>query len=239
MSLFGPAETIEVAHPVPNKEFIRWSDLERLNRERDLIGIYISGHPLDAYKIIIENVCTCKVIELEDLPSLAGRDLTIGGIVTNVREGQARNGKPFGIVRIEDYNGQGEIALFGDQWAQQRGYFSIDNSLFITARVEPRRFKEDVYDLNIGRVEFLSDIKDQKIQSITLTIRLDTIEESEAAEIATLLEESNGPTEVFFNIVDLENEMHVLLQSRKSRITVDSALIRFLEEAKGIEYKIN
>lgn len=239
MSLFGPAETIEIAKPEPPQEFSKWSDLERLNRERDLIGIYISGHPLDSYKIIIEKVCTTQMTELEDLTPLANHDITFGGIVTSIREGQSRNGKPFGIVKIEDYSGGGEIPLWGDDWARMRGYFSVGNSLFISGKVEPKRWKENSYDLNIGRVEFLSDVKDQKVQSITITIHLNLLTEATAAELISILQETNGPTEVFFNVIDSKQQMSVLLQSKQCRLSVDSALIHFLNTNEALEYKIN
>ena len=121
MSLFGPEEMVEIPKPQPPKEYAPWSDLEKLNRERELIGIYISGHPLDEYSIILEDVCTNALADLEDLTPLANRDISFGGIVTAVKEGQTRNGKPYGIVKMEDFSGGGEIPLFGDEWARLRG----------------------------------------------------------------------------------------------------------------------
>ena len=239
LSLFGPTETIEIAKPEPPKEIERWSDLKRLNRERDLIGIYISGHPLDAYKIIIEEVCNTQMVQLENLNELAGRDLTFGGIVTSVRDTQTRNGKPCGFVKMEDYSGAGELALFGDDWARLKGYFNEGYSLFITARVEQRRWKEGMYDMNIGRVEFLSDVKDQKIKSITVSIRLDALTESDAMELNSIMKKSIGPTDVFFNVIDIRQQQNVMLQSKHYRLAVGRELIDFLQENPAFDYKIN
>ena len=239
LSLFGPTETIEIAKPEPPKEIERWSDLKRLNRERDLIGIYISGHPLDAYKIIIEEVCNTQMVQLENLNELAGRDLTFGGIVTSVRDTQTCNGKPCGFVKMEDYSGAGELALFGDDWARLKGYFNEGYSLFITARVEQRRWKEGMYDMNIGRVEFLSDVKDQKIKSITVSIRLDALTESDAMELNSIMKKSIGPTDVFFNVIDIRQQQNVMLQSKHYRLAVGRELIDFLQENPAFDYKIN
>ena len=239
MSLFGPAATVEIAKPEPPKDFERWSDLRRLNAERELIGIYISGHPLDSYRIIIDKVCNTKVSELENLPALAGRDLTLGGIVTGVREVQTRTGKPGGIIKIEDYSGAGDFAVFGDDWARLRGYFKEGYSLFITARVEQRRWNDERYDFNVGRVEFLSDVKDQKVKSVTVNVRIDKLTEDNAAELCSLVRQSPGPTEVYINLMDLQQQNHLTLRSRNCRMTVDSRFINFLDETEGFEYRIN
>ena len=239
MSLFGPMETIEIAKPQPPANCPEWSHLERLNRERDLIGIYISGHPLDPFKIIIDKVCTTRMIELADLNALANRDITFGGIVTDIREGQARNGKPFGIVKIEDYSGAGELPLFGEDWARLRGYFSVGNSLFITAKVEQRRWKEGTYDLSVGRVEFLTDVKDQKIKSITISIRLDALTDQLASEMLSVFERNQGQTEVYFQVIDHTKQVSLLLQTRTFKLNVERSLLDFLDSENALEYKIN
>ena len=128
MSLFDGFEMVEIAKPTAPQEVAHWSDLERLNRERDLIGIYISGHPLDAYKIIIDKVCTTRMTEVTDVTPLANQDITFGGIVTKIHEGQTKNGKPFGRVTMEDYSGAGEFALFGESWAKLSGYFKTGHA---------------------------------------------------------------------------------------------------------------
>lgn len=239
MSLFGSQVTVEIAKPEMPEVKVIWSDLKRLNLERDLIGIYISGHPLDEYRIILERVCTTRTTELADLVPLAGRDITFGGIITEKRTGQGRNGKPYGIAKIEDFSGAGEVALFGDEWARLSGYFTEGNSLFITARVEPRPFRDGQYELRVGRVEFLADVKEQKVKSITITTQLERLNESVVTELVTFIQREPGPTELYFNIIDHEKQMHVMLQSTGNRISVKHELIDFLENHAGFEYKIN
>ena len=238
MSLFGPTESIEIAKPEPPKDVQRWSDLERLNRERDLIGIYISGHPLDSYKIIVNNVCNMHMDQLENITAFANQDVTIGGIVTDLRMGQTRTGKPYGIVKMEDYSGVGEIALFGDDWAKHSGYFQIGNSLFITARVEEKQWRQNEYELKIGRIEFLADVKDKKIKSLTIKVPLDKLSQSTIMELSSIMKQTSGPTEVYFNIFDKEKQMQVMLQSKSVRLSVDSELVGFLD-SNELEYQIN
>lgn len=237
-SLFGGSESVEIARPEPSKNIPRWSDLERLNKERDLIGIYISGHPLDSYKIIIENVCTMHMDQLENIIPFANKDVTLGGIVTDVRTGQTRTGKPYGIVKMEDYSGPGEIALFGDEWAKHSGYFAIGNSLFITGRVDERQWRKDEYELKIGRIEFLSNVRDEKIKSITITLDLNNLTSKIVNDISSKVKENEGPSELYFNVIDHETQTQVMLQSKSVRLTVESELINFLK-GNNIKYNIN
>lgn len=237
-SLFGPSEVLEIAKPEPPKNVERWSDLERLNRERDLIGIYISGHPLDSYRIIVEDVCNMRMTQLEDKVAFANQDVFLGGIVTDVRMGQTRTGKPYGIAKLEDYSGAGEIALFGEDWAKFSGYFHVGNSLFITARVEERQWQQGAYELKIGRIEFLSDVKDQKIKSITINVATEKLTLEVVNELASIIRKSLGPTDVFFNILDNDEHSQVMLQSKLCHVSVDSLLINYLKKV-DFTYQIN
>ncbi len=240
VSLFSGTDMVEISKPKIPTEYADWGDIERLNKERDLIGIYISGHPLDEHKIILKNVCNTKVSELTQPENLQGRDLTLGGIVSEVRVGQTKNnGKPFGIVKIEDYDGVGEIALFGEDWATWSGYMSVGNALFITARMEPRRWKEDQFDLRIGRIEFLSDVKDKKIERITISANLDSLDEATVSDLCTLLQENKGNVEVRFCIHDTTSNTNVQLLARKCRLNLKANLIDYLDEHPALQYKIN
>lgn len=239
LSLFGAVESLEIAKPQPPKHFDRWSDLERLNKERELVSIYISGHPLDAYRIIINKVCKVRMVQLSDIAPLAGQDITFGGIVTQVREGQTRTGKPYGRVIMEDYSGSGEFALFGDDWARFQGYFRVGASVFVTGKVEERRWKQGEYDLNVGRVEFLSDVKDQKVKSITITANMEDLTEDAVSELTTLIKNNGGPTDLYFAVKDLAGQMHIMLHSKHYRLSVGADLLDFLDGSSLFEYKIN
>ena len=121
-SLFGGENVIDIATPeiLPAE---RWGDLERLNKERELVGIYLSAHPLDEYAIVLDHVCNTHMAELEDKTALAGREITMGGIVTSVRRGISKNGNPYGIAKIEDYSGSAELPFFGNDWVTFQGFW--------------------------------------------------------------------------------------------------------------------
>lgn len=237
-SLFGGFDAVEIKKPDIPENYERWSDLERLNKERELIGIYISGHPLDEYKMVLQHVCNTNVSELENLDALQTREITLGGIITSVREGFSKNGKPYGIVKIEDYEGIGEISFFGEDWARWRGYMLTNNSVFITAKVEPRRWGDSL-ELRIGNIEFLTDVKDTKIQTLTIEVDINTLEEAVATELIHLIEESHGPSKLNVRAIDRVENTNVLLTSPQCSVTVNQDLIYFLEHNDCLHFTIN
>jgi len=241
-SLFGEDETIEIAKPEPPKEYEQWSDLRRLSMERDLIGIYISGHPLDEYQVILKKVCNTPmplIDNRDEFGKLAGRQLTMGGIVTGVRRSQSRDGRPYGIVKIEDYNGPGEIAFFGESWAKWAGYMSEGNFLFITAKVEARRWDENSFSLRVENVEFLASVKNTKIEKITITANLDEMSDTLVYDLVTLFENNTGNTPLQFKIIDRESNCTLMLESRRYKIDVNKDVAFFLENSNALEYAIN
>jgi DNA polymerase III, alpha subunit len=238
-SLFGDSEAVEISKPQPPTTFERWSDLEKLNRERELIGIYISGHPLDDYAIVLNNLCTIGMPAVADLNPFINQEVTFGGIVTAAEERISKRGSAFGKIRIEDFKGGGEFLVFGDTWAQFKGYLAVGNSVFITAGVQPPRWGKGDPDLAIKKVEWLADVKDRKIQSITINARLEEIDVPLVTEILELVHNAVGESALQFNIYDASSAQKVTLSSRNSRIDVTHELIRYIEAHPALSYSIN
>ena len=235
-SLFGDSEAVEISKPQPPTTFERWSDLEKLNRERELIGIYISGHPLDDYAIVLNNLCTIGMPAVADLNPFINQEITFGGIVTAAEERISKRGSAFGKIRIEDFKGGGEFLVFGDTWAQFKGYLAVGNSVFITAGVQPPRWGKGDPDLAIKKVEWLADVKDRKIQSITINARLEEIDVPLVTEILELVHNAVGESALQFNIYDASSAQKVTLSSRNSRIDVTHELIRYIEAHPALSY---
>ncbi len=238
-SLFGDFDMVEVATPMPPAQYEEWTNLERLNKERDLVGIYLSAHPLDDFSVILQNVCTTHVTELKDKEKLLNRDITFGGIVTGVRKGVGKSGQPYGIVAIEDYSGTGELPLWGYDWANWGSYMDIGNSVFVTARVQPGRYNPNRIDLTVGKVEFLGEIKEKIIESITVIMSLSDLDEDTVLSLSAFINESPGTADLYFRILDPEGRMHLTLHSRTHRVTVRRELIEFIESKPALSYKIN
>lgn len=239
-SLFGDMADIAIAKPVIPTTYEKWSDLERLNREKELVGIYISGHPLDEYQVILKKVCSINSLQLADLNPLIGHDVTFGGIISSVRSGQSqKTGKPYGFIKIEDYEGGAEFPLFGDDWARWSGYCQVGNSLFITARVEPRRYNANEADLRIGKIEWLSDVKDSKIRNICIDADIRAFTSEFIEDIYDCASRNAGSTQIKFLLRDMKRRKAVHLRSANLSVNVTKELIDILESLPDIHYRIN
>ena len=242
-SLFGMfGEGVEIAQPQPPKNDVRWSDIERLNKERELVGIYLSAHPLDEYKIILDNLCNTRCVELADVAKLADReDVILGGIVTAVKTGFTKTGKPYGVVTLEDFDGSGELFMMGEEWGQRAGMFSIGASVYITGKVKSRFTYNDngPKDLKIGGVEFLQTIKERALDRITISMVTDQLTDQIIADLTELINENPGSTKLFFQLRDSRGGSHVLLRSKREGVNIKHQLIDYIEHHEMLSYSIN
>ena len=240
-SLFGDFGSVEITKPKP-VQAQEWSAIERLNRERELVGIYLSAHPLDEYAVVLKKKCNKQCCELgsdADKEELAKMDMvTVGGIVTGVREGFTKRGTPFGIVTIEDYGGAGEIAFF-DDWAQWRGMFMEGSSLFIKIKYE-KKFPTSTYiSSKVISVEYLANVRDKLIRKLTLRINVDDFTELDATELLNEIEDSPGEVEIDIQCHSVKLMRPVNLVSRSRRISVKKSLMDLLDNKPAIEYMID
>ncbi len=240
-SLFGMGfgTEIAVAHPEIPKDVVAWSDTERLNKERELVGIYLSAHPLDEYAIVLNHVCNTKVTELENRNELAQRsEVTFGGIVTSIRTGETKTGNPYGIVRIEDFTGAGEVPLFGRDWLTHRNFFLEGASLFIRGKIVPKKWGKDGYDLSIGTIDLLNDVKDTLIEKVTISVPLDKLTVELVEDLAEIAKENPGKAELHFHIHSSDH-LKAKLFSRRLRISAQRQLMNYIEEHPELEVSIN
>ena len=235
-SLFG-AEMVEVTTPpIPQAE--EWSTLERLNKERDLVGIYLSGHPLDEYAVIVRHVCNVHAVDLEDLSPFVNCEFSLGGIITHVKTGVSKRGAPYGVVTIEDYTGQGEIPLFGQDWATWAGYMMQGSTIYVTGQIQPGRFDPSRVQMMIGKVQFLHQVKDTLINKITISIQADNITENEVNNLIEVLRENPGKVELSLVLTDCEGQS-LPLKPRESQLNVTRQLLDFIDESENMTYEIS
>ena len=239
-SLFGEGD-IEIATPPVPKTDVRWSDIERLNKERDLVGIYLSAHPLDEYKIVLDNLCNTRCTELAERgAALRDReDVTLGGVVTGVQTRFGKNNKPWGIVTLEDFEGSGELALFADDWLNLNGKFIEGAAVFVTGKMCPRFHNQEEKELKVLNVELLQSVKERAIDRITITLNSDLLDSQVVAELSELVKEHPGKTKLFFQLRDTTGKNHVLLRSNNCMIDVKHHLIDYIERTEALDYTIN
>ena len=240
-SLFGGFDDgIEIATPPIPKTDERWSDIERLNKERDLVGIYLSAHPLDEFKIILDQLCNTRCGELADVQKLTDREtVVLGGIVTAIRQKFTQRGEPCGFITIEDFDGSGELALFGESWGKFNGLFSEGASVYVEAKMLPRFQNSNVMDLKVQKVEYLQTVKDRNINSITISLTTDMLNDQTVDDLNQLIAGHPGKTKLFFNLRDMAGNHHVLLESKNMLVDVKHSLIEYIERNEALDYKIN
>ncbi|MGM9704226.1 MAG: DNA polymerase III subunit alpha [Prevotella sp.] len=238
-SLFGDDNAVEIATP-PILKGEPWSDIERLNKERELVGIYLSAHPLDEYKVILDNLCNTPCQEMEDMQKLATREeIVIGGIVTGVRQKYTKTGKPCGFVTLEDFEGSGVLALFGEDWGRYAGMFQEGASVYIVARLQQRFRDSNLYDLKVQNVSFMQDVKEKTLEKMTISIDTSKLDSQIVEELNQLISETPGKTKLYFQLLDTQGKKHVLLRSRSRFIDIRSRLITYIEQNDALDYKIN
>ena len=240
-SLFGGFDDgVEIQTPPIPKSEVRWSDIERLNKERELVGIYLSAHPLDEFKIVLDNLCNTRCEELADPNQLKDReDVIVGGIVTAVRTRFDKRGNPCGFVTMEDFQGSAELALFGEDWAKYSGWMTEGASIYVTAKVQPRFQYSDIMQLKVQNIEYLQAIKDRAIDRITISLTTDLLNEQVVMELTELIDSHPGSTKLFFQLHDSSGKHHVLLRSTAKQVDVKRSLIQFIEATEALDYKIN
>ncbi len=239
-NLFGDIQPIAIKLPsIPNVP--EWPNIVALEKEKNLIGIYLSAHPLDEYKMEINSFCT-KGVTLSDLsadlPAFKNRELTFAGIVTEAQEGISKNGKNFASMVLTDYNGSLKIMLFGNDYVTFSKFCRKGLFLLVRGRVSERWNGGNDYEFKPVKMELLEELA-SNAENITLEIPLDRIEEKTINELETLLLNNQGKTLLRFNLVDTETDMRVQMFSRTKNVTLSPGLKSYLQNHSLINLSIN
>lgn len=238
-SLFGAMEEVEIATP-PIPEAESWSAIEKLNRERDLVGIYLSAHPLDEFEFILKNLCNTQCQELNDRIELAKKqEVVLGGIVTAVRSKYTKTGKPCGFVTIEDFDGSGELALFGEEWGKWRGMLIEGCTVMVKAQFVQRFRNSDMMEMRITDIQYLQTVKDTQVERITIKLDAEKLDDTTVSDLVTIIKDSPGTTQLFFQVSETNGSKPFMVRSRKEKIDISKELISFIKGCEALDYKIN
>lgn len=234
-SLFGEDTFFEIARPeLPPID--RWSDLERLSKEKDLIGMYLSAHPLDEYYVLLKYVCNTAMGELNDREGLRNKELLVGGIVTAVREGYTKQNRPFMIIKLEDFDSSGEIPLFGDDYINFSKFGKEGLSLLIKAKIQTNKYSGRI-DLKINQIQLLNNAH-HMVEKIRISFDLESVNSQLIHELSLLTQNNIGNTLLYMDVH--HQNMKVSLLSRGTKIVVGKELINYLENNKTfLAFRIN
>jgi DNA polymerase-3 subunit alpha len=237
-SLFGETGGFDMIKPEP-APCPDWPKLEKLNREKEVIGIYLSSHPLDDFQLEIKNFTTATLTDLQNLNDYLDRDVCVAGMVTETRNGISKNGKPYGSFTLQDYTDSFRFMLFDKDYIDNSKFFTTGYYLLIRGRVQKRRFKEDELEFKIRIINLLSSVKDELIKSVTLKIETSNIDEVLIHELKEMVQENKGDTELRFQFLDHEEKIAVPMFSRTFRVRLNNEFVEWLEDHPSIEYKVN
>jgi DNA polymerase III subunit alpha len=238
VSMFGDDSQVEMPQP----KFVGaepWSNLEKLKREKEVVGVYISGHPLDMYALELEHFCNISIAGLTDLAPLKGKELSFAGIVTSAVHRMTKTGKPFGIFSIEDYKGTVEIALFSDDYIKYKNFLEAEMLLYINAVIQPRFRDDGNLEIKIQGMKLLSDVGNQKTRSVTLKLDIDMINKSNLHTLNNLLSDHPGKLPVKFAVKDRLEELKVEMKARKLKVGFSKELFEEITVKTGATYQIN
>lgn len=239
-SLFGDSSSFGPALPVV-PDAMEWTMLEKLNKEKDLIGIYLSAHPLDQYKLEIRTFATVTLAQLNQMDDYKDKDVSIAGIVTGVHHGMTKTNKPWGWATLEDYSDSFKITLFGRDYLAFKNYFTVGYSLLIKGKVQEKQFPPDSHELEfkIGSIHMLAEVKEELVKSISIKVPLQIIDEDFIAEMEQFTSGKNGKVLLRFTVVDPAENISLDMFSRSRRVALNDDFIHFLENTEQIDYRIN
>jgi DNA polymerase-3 subunit alpha len=222
-----------------------WDDLTKLRYEQEVVGFYISGHPLDTFRLELDNFCNGTLDELmviqegERAPKHFGKDISVGGIVTSVMERMSKNGNPFIIFKIEDYKGSVEMLLGGEDCVKFKNYLEVGRFLYIKGKIQNRWKQEDQFEFKISSIQLLTEIRDKMCRKIRINLTLDQIDAEFIALLNETFSNNPGPCPVNMTVKDPESHLEVEMVLRNYRVAPTNELFRTLDNFPGVKFYLN
>ncbi|MBN2614973.1 MAG: DNA polymerase III subunit alpha [Bacteroidales bacterium] len=218
VSLFGDVEEIEMEHP-PLPECTPWPVTEQLKKEKDVLGFYISGHPLDDFASTIRIACNTDIITLRnDLTPFRDKFINFGGIVTQATQRATKSGSFFGIFTVEDFTGSIELRMFSETYLKMRHMLVEGNMLFIKAKVEASRYDESNLNINIIEISLLEEVLDKIGKNITLAINPKIVDEDFIRELKSMVQETPGETTLHFTVNEGRKKRPISMRSKSMKV---------------------
>ncbi len=242
-TLFGTmSDVVSIQRPTP-PDVPDMPMLEKLNLEKECVGMYLSAHPLDPFRFDLEHFCNISPRDLNNINNLQNREVTFGGLVTDIREGISKSEKPYKIFTIEDFLGSGEVALFGKEYESYSRMVVKNEKLYIRGKIAESRFPDKdgkrPFKLQIEGINMLSNIRERLIKKLSIDMDLKMVNET-TVEMLRKAFSTKGSVNLSFMLIDAENGLTLNLMSRNTSIDMNDEVIQFLLENQNImEYRLN
>ena len=242
VSLFGESSDVQIEEPeIPPCE--TWGTMEKLAREKEVVGIYISGHPLDDFKLEMQNFCNGDISVFRDMPTFINKEISFGGVVTDVQHRVSKQGKGWGTFTIEDYMNTHEFRIFGEEYLKFKHFLMHNNFVFVRALIREGWTNRDTGAKGDPRLQFnsfqlLHDIMESYAKKLSIQLNIKEISEEKIQSIKELLQMHSGNHNLKFVVYDDEEELKLEMSSRLQKIKISQELLEELK-AQEVFYKLN
>ncbi|MGI9542281.1 MAG: DNA polymerase III subunit alpha, partial [Cyclobacteriaceae bacterium] len=234
VSLFGGENGVAI--PTPKVPFCEpYTEIEKLKIEKEVVGFYISGHPLDQFRLEIKSFCTCTVDRIENYKN---HDISVAGIITKFNERYSKNGRPFGLFTIEDFEASLDMAMFGEEYLKNKHLISIGSFVYIKGKVTERYNQPGIWELRPHTIQLLSEIREKLSKEILLEVKLEDVNDGLVDQLEELSNNHPGKCPLKVMISDLDENISVELLSRKYKVSPENDLIDELEKLNKVSYHI-
>ncbi len=242
VSLFGDASDVQIAEPqVPPCE--EWGTMEKLAREKEVVGIYISGHPLDDFKIEMNTFCNASLALFKDLEPYVNRELVFGGVVTDVQHRVSKQGKGWASFTVEDYTDSFEFRIFGEEYLKFRHFLMKNNFVFVKTMIREGWVNKETGKKSDPRLQFnsfqlLHDVMENYAKKLSIQINIDDLKEAKILKLKELLQMHPGSQMLNFVVYDNKEQIKLQMPSRKQKVKVSQELLNELEN-ENVMFKLN
>ncbi|WKB79889.1 DNA polymerase III subunit alpha [Cellulophaga lytica] len=244
VSLFGEASDVQIPEPVvpPCEE---WGTMEKLRKEKEVVGIYISGHPLDDFKSEIKSFCNSGIAAVHNMEQYVNKELSIAGVITDVQHRVSKNGKGWAMFSMEDYTDSYDFRIFGEEYLKFRHFLMISSFVYVKLFIREGWTNKDTGKKGDPRLQFnsfmlLQDVMEQYAKKLTIKLNIDTLKEEDVFNLKKTLnsDEQEGKHPLKFEVYEMQEQIKVDLSSRKQKINITTQLLAELEE-QDIIFKLN
>ena len=233
-SLFGESLMTEAVDDPPIPDCKPWTLIEKLEKEKEVTGMYISGHPLDQYELELKNFCT----PISELDNYKGRDVKIGGIVTSCMIRVDKKGRKFALFSVEDMTGSTGLALFAEDYLKYRHMVEeIGTIIYLKGKYQPRYKSEDQFELRISGIELLSEVREKYAKGLIVNLHLSDISEKLIKNLEEAIKNNQGDYGLKFKVVDNTEKVDIEFSAKTNKINLSNELIKVLKKNE-IHYSI-
>ncbi len=242
VSLFGESSEVQIPEPIvpPCEE---WGTMEKLAREKEVVGIYLSGHPLDDFKYEMKYFCNAVLLNFADLESNVNRELSFGGVITNVEHRTSKNGKGWATFTVEDYNTAHEFRIFGEEYLKHRPFLVKSTFVYAKAYVKEGWVNRDTGKKGDPRIQFnsfqlLHDVMETYARKLTIQLDINELSDARIDDLKSLLGTHSGNHTLNFVIYEMAEQLKLHMPSRKQKVNISQELLMALED-ESVYYKLN